>query len=141
MFEGILIKKDIERKLHNLALGKYPFECCAILLGRQGEDRIDEILPVNNASETTKRKVQFEIDPLEVYKAEGEAEKKGLEILGFFHSHPDHRASLSGMDEEYMIPGMIYIIASVDSESVPETRGYTKNYTDGSAEEIIIRRE
>ena len=60
-----------------------PRECCGILVGRAGE--IQRALPARNLAESPTR---FEIDPRDHFAAIHAARSEGLEVLGFYHSHP-----------------------------------------------------
>lgn len=136
----IVINHEIDAKLHNYSCDAYPFECCAILLGEPDSDRIDDIFFADNIAELSEQDRQFEISPLVIYMAESAAKEKGLEIKGIFHSHPDHRASLSDMDIEYMIPKMSYVITSIVAGKVRDTRAFLKEKPDGVTSEIVMIR-
>lgn len=66
----------------------------------------------------------FEADPLFLYQVEREIEGSGLEIVGFYHSHPDYEAVPSREDAENMVPGLVYVIISVTGEGVVDIRNY-----------------
>ena len=90
----------------------YPKECCGILLGKStaGRKIVCKILRADN---TAKDSLRFEISPSSLIKAELLAEKEKLEIIGVYHSHPDHDAAASSDDELHMIAGLSYPIISV----------------------------
>jgi proteasome lid subunit RPN8/RPN11 len=94
----------------------YPDECCGFLLGRAGEtDRtVAEILPVQNDREEEERYHRFAIGPDDFMRAEREACRLGLDVLGFYHSHPDHPAIPSDFDREPALPFNSYVIISVE---------------------------
>lgn len=117
----------------------YPSECCGILFGQGG--KIIRVLPVRNTVLSQRNRTHFQIDPLLVYQAEHEAAKEGLMILGIYHSHPDNPALLSPEDIAYMIPGMIYIILSIEDGSDKELRGYTKEPDSEDPVQIMIEKE
>ena len=62
-----------------------------------------------------------------LYELEKKSEEKGYRILGFYHSHPDCPAKMSSEDSEYMIPNMLYVIASINNGKCGEIRGYVKD--------------
>ena len=117
----------------------YPKEGCGILLGRA--DRIEKIKPIENMHTDEKGRTYFKMDPLVIYKEECEAQKEGLEIIGFYHSHPDKRAVMSMTDEEYMIPEMLYIIVSVSLCKVREIRAYYRKAPGERVTEAEIAKE
>ncbi|HSY10660.1 MAG TPA: M67 family metallopeptidase [Verrucomicrobiae bacterium] len=94
----------------------YPAECCGILLGKFEGDgrRVYSIVPCQNAC-ADGRSTHFVIDPREVIQAQRAGRDLGLEIVGFYHSHPDHPAQWSPTDlEEAHWIGCSYLITSVE---------------------------
>ena len=108
----IKIDKTLKQKLSDLAANTYPCECCAVLFTRDGR-AIDDFCELTNRS---KNKKSYVIDPLELYEREKEYCKRGYEITGFFHSHPDAPAVMSEDDEGNAIPSMLYLLASVTKD-------------------------
>jgi proteasome lid subunit RPN8/RPN11 len=95
----------------------YPNECCGILLGRIGEDdsrTVEDLVPIENAWDPGEQYHRFQITPEDMLKAEQEARRRGLDVLGFYHSHPDHPAKPSDFDREQALPFYSYIIIAVD---------------------------
>jgi proteasome lid subunit RPN8/RPN11 len=110
---------------------EYPSECCGVLLGRaNGElkqvtdvealqnlrhdvSRAQQLLPVDDPARETERN-RFLIDPLEQLRVEKSARARGLEVLGYYHSHPDHPARPSIYDREHAWPRYSYVIVSVE---------------------------
>lgn len=93
----------------------YPEECCGFLLGRTGSDgnQIERSLPVEN-SRHSGRERRFTITPDDYLGAEQEARRLGLDVVGVYHSHPDHPARPSETDlQEATFPGLSYVIVSV----------------------------
>ncbi len=115
---------------------EYPNECCGILLGHKDEKTIAEIISADNVDTDSKRNIHYAIDPLILYRIEQESEKRGLDLIGFYHSHTDYPAILSKEDERYMIPGCIYAIASVDDGKCNELRCYYKNSFDEDYKDV-----
>lgn len=94
----------------------YPGECCGIILGTEGPDskrKAEEIIPVMNAKKEEERHNRFLITPETLMQAERTARRKKLDVLGFYHSHPDHPAVPSEYDREHAWPFYSYIIVSV----------------------------
>jgi len=108
--------------VHSAELGKirehgardYPHECCGVLLGNQyGDDKvITEARPLNNSREDSKR-TRFIISTQDLVDSDKYAREKGIEVLGFYHSHPDHPALPSEYDREHAWPWWSYVIVSV----------------------------
>ncbi len=93
----------------------YPEECCGILIGKFEDDRkvVFKILKIENSMES-ERKRRYLITPQDYLKAEKYAREMGLEIIGFYHSHPDHPAKPSDYDREHAFPFLSYLIVSVE---------------------------
>ena len=94
----------------------YPHECCGLMIGRfgrEGRKVITEIYPISNAREEEAKRNRFLIRPEELMRGERYARKRGLDVVGFYHSHPDHPAVPSAYDLEHAWPTYSYIIVSV----------------------------
>ena len=120
--------KIVSEQMALAAKKAYPNECCGILVGKKserGDIEVTEIRETENQFQGQKS-VHFKIDPLFVYHLEQELEVRGLEIVGIYHSHPDCPAILSKEDEKYMVPGLEYIIMSVQNGEVVDVKSYRK---------------
>ncbi len=115
----------------------YPYEACGVMLGH--ENRVSDVYSLDNAEDKDSKHANFSIDPLAVLKAEKEAKEKGLSVTGFYHSHPDKKAGTSEKDREYMIPGMLYVILSVNENGVAEIKGYSRPDAEDAIEAVDIR--
>ena len=88
----------------------YPHECCGALLGRDGT--VVEAWALPNTTEEGPRR-RFLVRPADYRSAEQRATATGLELLGFYHSHPDHPARPSQYDLDHAWPVFAYVILSV----------------------------
>jgi len=95
----------------------YPEEGCGFLIGKG--DTIYAILPAENKSKADKRR-GYEISPEDFIKAEKFARSNELEVLGFYHSHPDAGLYFSKRDEEDAWEGYFYIVFSINKEGKGE---------------------
>jgi proteasome lid subunit RPN8/RPN11 len=109
----------------------YPNECCGVLLGkvegdakcvaevvalknlRHDPSRAQELLPVDDPGRETERN-RFLIDPLDQLAVEKDARARGLEVLGYYHSHPDHPARPSDYDRVHAWPRYSYVIIAIE---------------------------
>lgn len=91
----------------------YPAECCGVLAGRVGESKeIVRLVPaVNRRSDDPRR---YLISPDDLFRITVELRRSALEVLGFYHSHPDHPAAPSEFDSGNAWPWYSYIIVRVD---------------------------
>ncbi len=122
----------------------YPQECCGLLLGRFNENStkaVSEIYPISNAREETAKRNRFLILPDELMRGERYAERKGLEVVGFYHSHPDHPAVPSQYDLEHAWPVYSYIVVSVKGGEAQDLRSWemTHDRARFEEEEVHVR--
>lgn len=101
----------------------YPHECCGALLGRADDWSILRALPLPNTTEEGPRR-RFMIRPADYRVAEREASAAGLELVGFYHSHPDHPARPSQHDLDHAWPNLHYLIVSVHDGRPDVVRGW-----------------
>jgi proteasome lid subunit RPN8/RPN11 len=101
----------------------YPAECCGVLAGRSGETKeVLRFMPVMNRR--TDDPHRYLISPSDLRRAEVEVRNAGLEVLGFYHSHPDHPAVPSAFDAEHAWPWYSYIIVRVDRGRAAEVSSW-----------------
>lgn len=96
----------------------YPYECCGLLLGRFDVNGkiVSEIFPISNAREESAKRNRFLITPEELIRGERYARDHDLEVVGFYHSHPDSPAVPSQYDLEHAWPTYSYIIVSTKAD-------------------------
>jgi proteasome lid subunit RPN8/RPN11 len=105
----------------------YPHECCGLLLGHFADNdfkNVVETYPISNAREEAAKRNRFLIRPEELLRGERYAAEKGFEVVGFYHSHPDHPAVPSGYDLEHAWPVYSYIVVAVAIASAGELRSW-----------------
>jgi proteasome lid subunit RPN8/RPN11 len=88
----------------------YPHECCGALVGH--DDRVTDVVALPNTTEEGPRR-RFLVRPSDYRDAERRAAELGGELLGFYHSHPDHPARPSQYDLDHAWPTFAYVIVSV----------------------------
>ncbi len=100
----------------------YPYECCGLLLGRFGADgkSVNETFPISNAREESAKRNRFLITPEELIRGEQYARANNLEVVGFYHSHPDSPAVPSQYDLEHAWPTYSYIIVSTHANEATD---------------------
>jgi len=107
----------------------YPEENAGLILGTvNGEERwASRLLPLENKFQSESRHNRYLINPEDMMAGEQEAEGLALEILGVFHSHPDHPAEPSEFDRQWALPWYSYLITSVDRSHALESRSWRLN--------------
>jgi len=103
----------------------YPNEACGALLGRVegGAHEVTEFRGMRNTVEDRPWD-RYALDPLEQLRVQKDAEARGLEIIGFAHSHPDHPPIPSRFDAENAWTFYSYVVASVQKETFAEARSW-----------------
>jgi proteasome lid subunit RPN8/RPN11 len=92
----------------------YPAECCGVLAGRATSPKeVVRVLPV--ANRRTDDPHRFLISPDDLRRITAELGRSGLEVLGFYHSHPDHPAAPSAFDVDHAWPWYSYVIVAVSN--------------------------
>jgi proteasome lid subunit RPN8/RPN11 len=104
----------------------YPHECCGLLLGSfaGGLKAIAEVYPISNAREEQAKRNRFLIRPEELMRGERYAGQQGLEVVGFYHSHPDHPAIPSAYDLEHAWPMFSYLVVSIIAGAARDLRSW-----------------
>ncbi|MCR4320525.1 MAG: M67 family metallopeptidase [Candidatus Brocadiaceae bacterium] len=117
----------------------YPYECCGLLIGTDtSEKKVVEVRPVQNKN-AERTHDRYEIEGKEFVKIDKEASKKGLQIIGIYHSHPDHPAIPSAYDTEHAWAGYSYMIAAVEKGEAIDIRSWLFNEEKKQFEEEEIK--
>ena len=122
----------------------YPHECCGLLIGEfeaDGRKAVREILPVENAREDGARHNRSLITAPELMRGERYAREKKLEVIGNYHSHPDHPARPSAFDLEHALPVWAYLIVAVAEGQAQELRAWEMRADRTQFDELEIRHE
>ena len=106
----LTITAAVDRAIRAHGEETYPHECCGALIGR--DRRVTDVVALPNTTEEGPRR-RFLVRPADYRQAERRASELGVELLGFYHSHPDHPARPSQYDLDHAWPTFAYIIVSV----------------------------
>ncbi len=113
---GLTLQSGVAEAIRAHGTEAYPNECCGALIGRDGVVTATFALP-NTTEEGPRRR--FLVRPQDYRQAEQRATELGGELLGFYHSHPDHPARPSQYDLDHAWPVFSYVIVAVRA-GVPE---------------------
>lgn len=132
------IKASDMKKIDAHALKTFPYECVGLLIGASGKKEF-EVKKIVKAKNTLGSLVAFETDPQFIYKVYKDAEKRGLELIGIYHSHPNLHAFVSSRDAEFMKywTRIAWLILSVGRDSVLERKAFMMKK--GKIEKIEVR--
>ena len=110
------ISEELAGKIRAHGVETYPHECCGAILGRQsdGAREVLGLLALANRRDDSPRN-RFEVTSDDVRLAEKTARGRQLELIGWYHSHPDAPARPSEYDRDHAWPWYSYIIVSVQS--------------------------
>ena len=122
---SLRLRVDQFRAIESQLEGSYPEEGCGALLGRENGDgrEVERAIAFTNV-QTETRERRFLVSPEQLLGAEREARRLGLEVLGIYHSHPDHPARPSAFDLEHAWPFYSYLIVSVAGGRAAGTRSW-----------------
>ncbi len=110
----LFLNEDLNKHIRARGAESYPHECCGALLGadRESGREVLELFPLVNRREDSPGN-RFSITPDDFRAAEKAARERGLDLVGWYHSHPDHPARPSEYDREHAWPWYSYIVVSV----------------------------
>jgi len=106
----LVVSPPVDEAIRRHGEETYPHECCGALVGRGG--RVTATVPLPNTTEEGPRR-RFLVRPSDYRMAESRAKELSGELLGFYHSHPDHPARPSQYDLDHAWPTFAYIIVAV----------------------------
>ena len=116
---NLTITKELADRIRAHGAETYPHECCGALLGKDNDPReILGLFPLVNRRDDSPRN-RFSVTSQDVLDAEKAARQQGLDVVGWYHSHPDHPARPSQYDRDHAWPWYSYIIVSV-AEAKPQ---------------------
>ena len=114
---ALQLDKHVDASMRAHGQETYPNECCGALLGRDGA--VSETLALPNMTDEGPRR-RFRVTPNDYRAAEKRASETGVELLGFYHSHPDSPAVPSQYDLEHAWPAYSYIIVSTQADQASD---------------------
>jgi proteasome lid subunit RPN8/RPN11 len=120
------IPKELLTRIHQHGEQAYPDEGAGLLLGETNgsEQQVSEILSLTNVREEGARHNRYQLSPQDYLMGEELADRMGLEVLGVFHSHPDHPNRPSEFDRQWAWPNFSYLITSVVQGKAVESRSW-----------------
>lgn len=134
----LLFPGRLRRAVERFGAFGYPHEVCGLLLGRfDGEETVvEEVTEAKNLNRQRARD-RYALDPEDFLRAEKRATERGLDVVGVWHTHPDHAAVPSQTDLDAAWPGYSYVIVSVSRGRGLETRSWTLDGDHFVEEEVL----
>lgn len=126
LFMTLELSQDILSQIYAHGEAAYPEEGAGFLFGRANGERrqVTALLGLPNAREGDARHNRYLLTPQDYLRGEDEAARLGLDVLGVFHSHPDHPNRPSEFDREWAMPLFSYVITSVQAGRAAESRSW-----------------
>lgn len=139
---AILLTEQIITAINSHAENDYPYECGGMLIGRfDGKGKtVVETFPLENAREEGARHNRVLILPKDVLRAERYANERSLDVIGYYHSHPDAPAVPSRYDLDHALPVWSYVIASVRNGKAEDIRSWEMENDRSRFIEELIRK-
>jgi proteasome lid subunit RPN8/RPN11 len=126
MAASLLVSETVLKAIRAHGESAYPEEGAGLLLGKEenGRREVLAILPLTNSREDAARHNRYLITPQDMLAGEKEAMRLGLDVVGVFHSHPDHPNQPSEFDREWALPWYSYVITSVQAGKAVGSRSW-----------------
>lgn len=120
------ISSSLLEHIHRFGEAAYPDEGAGLLLGISdgAKKQVKAVLPLSNSREDSARYNRYLLTPQDYLHGEQEAARLGLDVLGVFHSHPDHPNRPSEFDREWAMPWFSYLITSVQAGAAAGSRSW-----------------
>jgi proteasome lid subunit RPN8/RPN11 len=138
---GIRLTDDVTASIRRHAASAYPYECCGALIGTNGDAGPTDVitaLQLENVTEEGPRR-RFRVSPREYRESEAHARQVGGDLIGFYHSHPDHPAEPSQYDLDHAWPNFSYVIVSVRGGATADLRSWRLREDRSSFDEELTR--
>jgi proteasome lid subunit RPN8/RPN11 len=135
------IKSNEYESLRKHGEETYPHECCGVLLGQIEDDGIRTVTSVARAGNTRTDSAhnRYNIDPKDLIRIQRQGRDRGEDIIGFYHSHPDHPAQWSSTDlAEAHWFGCSYVITSVEKGKAVLTNSFELTGSDESDKKLLL---
>src|SRR5438067_589942 len=136
----IKIDKQAWQEMVSHARAIYPNECCGAMLGTVDSEQkqVRVAMPLENVSQGPQR-ARYELRPEDLLKADREARRQGLDLVGIYHSHPDCGAYFSETDLKNSCPWYSFVVLSIQKGEFDHANSWLPNpeQTEAEREELI----
>ncbi len=139
----LMMSRAILSEIQSNGEAAYPEEGAGLLLGRADGRRKEVVATLSfaNAREEMARHNRYLITPQDMLRGEQQAARLGLDVIGVFHSHPDHPNRPSAFDREWALPWYSYVITAVEAGRAVESRSWqlSDDRSEFMEEEILMK--
>ena len=126
----IKISSSLLREIYDHTESSYPHECCGLMIGTFGGEKVVHAFRKCKNLNTERAHDRYEMDPMCMLKTQREFEGSPWDIIGIYHSHPDHPSRPSQTDTDRAFAGYSYVIISVEKGTVTSARSWVLNETE-----------
>lgn len=121
----VLLRATLRDQILTAATAAEPVEACGLLLGIRETTcaRIESVVGLPNRTGQNPQ-THYQIDPLDFLRLDREAQSRGLDVIGVWHSHPDGSATPSATDRALAWPDWCYLIAGRDDNGKHDVRAW-----------------
>ena len=121
-----LLSAGADRLIRETAAADFPHEACGVLLGTAGESQVTVVAATVGRNLNTERaRDRYLLDPGDIVRADREARSRGLDVVGFWHSHPDHPARPSQFDTDHAYIDYVYVIVHSNAGGTGDLNAFT----------------
>ena len=126
-------------RIRDLAAAAYPDEGCGVMLGTFAGGRVEVVdASSGNNLNTERSRDRYLLDPDDIVRADREARQRGLDVVGFWHSHPDHPARPSQFDTDHAWVDYVYIICATTREGTGDVNAFTLSDEGGAFVPLLL---
>jgi proteasome lid subunit RPN8/RPN11 len=133
----VRITRDALHEVHGHASVGYPYEICGMLIAKRGTDLVTQTRRVRNTV-VERARDRYEMDPHEQIRVQRECDGSGLDIVGYYHSHPDHPAQASVTDATRSWAGPVYVIVSCVRGQVVDGNAFVAERDGGPMHQVPL---
>jgi proteasome lid subunit RPN8/RPN11 len=128
----IKIPASLLRQIYDHTQESYPYECCGLLIGTTDKDNTHTVHAFRKCKNLNTERAQdrYDLDPRDMLRTEREFENSPWDIIGIYHSHPDHPSRASQTDTDRGHPIYSYVIISVQKGTVANAQSWVLNETE-----------
>ena len=128
-----------DSSIRRLAAAAYPDEGCGVMLGRFAGGRVEVVDATSGTNLNTDRsRDRYLLHPADIVRADRDARVRGLDVVGFWHSHPDHPARPSQFDTDHAWVDYVYVIVNTTVGGAGDLNGFTLVDEGGPFEQLPL---
>jgi proteasome lid subunit RPN8/RPN11 len=135
----VALAAGADASIRSLGAAEYPDEGCGVLIGRFTGPRA-EVVDASSGTNTNieRSRDRYLLDPADIVRADRDARARGLDIVGFWHSHPDHPARPSQFDTDHAWLDYVYVIVNTTAQGAGDLNGFMLAAEGGPFEQLAL---